>query len=248
MLRIDNRKFISIIFLLFLIVLVISIVLVNKWIESSLGVIKKEEPKKVVEVVEVVEVKKVEEPKIEIHKGGLVKRRSMLEPNRRFTENIITFNGVEVARYKNINDQVFEFEGEIPDGRGEFVNKTTDTYGEEYYLKGKRDGDFKEYYKNGQMRREAFYKEGKCIKSKEYFSDGILRLEEDLSDALWAGENKNRGMGKTYYRDGTLMYEWSLTNKGNGGYARSYNIKGKLANEKIFDAFGNVKGDKDILE
>jgi antitoxin component YwqK of YwqJK toxin-antitoxin module len=162
-------------------------------------------------------------------------RKVRWEPNRRYEQSIFFADGQEIARYKNIDEKVFDVEGDIPKGEVKFIRTSKGTYGYEHYSDGRRHGPYVEYYENGQIAREADYYQGKRISVKVYYYDGTLRMEENVFDALMLCDDPEAGQGKTYYRDGTLMYEWALTNELKGGYKRSYDVEGNLTEEKIYD-------------
>ena len=133
-----------------------------------------------------------------IYYGEKIRRRAMLEPNRRFTESVFFAGNKEIASYKNINDKIFDIKGDIPDGEVEFVNITEKTHGTEHYLNGKKNGFYDEFYKEGAVKKQAQYRDGKVMWNKEYFSDGTLRMEENFKDALWDTDNKEKGKGKIF--------------------------------------------------
>lgn len=164
-----------------------------------------------------------------------VVRKVRWEPNRKFEESLFFADSKEVARFKNIDEKIFDQEGFIPDGEVKFIRGSKGTTGTEHYSNGKRHGPYFEYYDNNQLAREADYYQGKRLNVKDYYYDGILRMEENVFDALLLCEDSEVGQGRTYYRDGTLMYEWALTNELNGGYKRSYNFRGEMTEEKFYN-------------
>ncbi len=210
-------------------VLFVIFIVINGIINRQIADVQKETPPRVV---------RTPVPKPVIRKKTRyddVVRKVRWEPNRKFEQNIFLIDGQEVARFKNIREKIFDIEGVIPDGEVKFERKSKGTYGYEHYSNGKRHGPYVEYYDNGQVAREADYYQGKRISVRDYYYDGTLRMEENVFDALLLCDDPEAGWGKTYYRDGTLMYEWALTNELDGGYKRSYNVKGELTEEKIYD-------------
>jgi len=163
-----------------------------------------------------------------------------LDPNRIFYFARFFADGEEIAQCKITDHNVYDCTEEIPDGKVDFTNETKNTYGVERYRRGKRDGTRYEYYSSGQLKCESVYVQGTLQTHKEYYSDGILRMEQDFRDAMWVTDNPEAGAGKVYNRDGTLKYEWSLTNQGQGGYTKSYDSTGRLVAEKGFDKNGNI--------
>ncbi len=209
--------------------LFVAVFFINQWFDNVL----KDTEKKV-------ERQNVVAPAPETKILKPVTRTTYLDPNRVYYENVFFMDEQEIARFKNSGEKRFDFTGEIPDGKVKFTNTFDGSFGEERYLNNERNGPFTEYYSGGELKREAKYRDGKVLSSKEYFIDGKVKLEQNFEDALISAENKEVGTGKAYYRDGTLMYEWNITNRTDLRYARSYNIKGKLVEEKQFDALGKL--------
>ena len=170
-------------------------------------------------------------------------RKTWIDPNREFWVNVFYKEDEEIARYKSNEFNIYDIEGKIPDGKVMFYNQTDKTEGYEYYQDGKRHGDYKEFYDNGQPKIEADFGEGKMIANKVYFYDGKVRMEQDLKDAMWVTENKEIGTGKIYFRDGGLMYEYHLTNTNKGGYNVSYDRYGNITEVNYFDQNGQKIGE-----
>lgn len=179
-------------------------------------------------------------PKKSIKIYSNVIRRTWIEPNRQFYESVFFSDEQEIGRYKSVTDEIFDVKGVIPDGKVTFFNQTDETQGEEQFFNGQRNGWFREYYSNDQLKKETHYDNGKPKLNKEYYFDGTKKMEQDLTDAMWITDNSEVGIGKVYHRSGILRYEWNLTNSSNGGYNRSYNIEGTLTQENIFDQNGEL--------
>jgi len=161
----------------------IGIFILNSRIQKQIESIEdraQKQPKKV--IVEVTKPEK-KKRKRKIDQKGVI-REERLDPNRKFSQSIVYVDGEEVARFKESKRTIIDSSGKIPDGRVRFYNLTTNTYGEEYFRNGKRIGEFKEYYKDGRIKREVRYESGKVIKNKEYYVDETLRLEEDCRSEL----------------------------------------------------------------
>ncbi|MDD3375171.1 MAG: hypothetical protein PHY73_05560 [Candidatus Omnitrophica bacterium] len=173
---------------------------------------------------------------------GKITRVSRLNPNRTYYDTTFFEDGEPFAECKSIDHKVYDCTDKIPDGFVEFIDETKKTSGKEYYRDGKKDQLYQEYYSSGQLRKESEYFLGTMKKNKEYFSDGIMSKQEDFEDALWIPENKNQetGSGKVYFRDGSLMYEWHLTNQSQGGYTKSYDRNGRLVAVSYFDQDGDL--------
>lgn len=182
----------------------------------------------------------VSEFKVNPYAGKEIVERIHLDPNRIYSVSVFWMDDKEIARFRSEGDKVYDIEGEIPDGKVNFINESTGTYGEEHYRNGKKHGSYQEHYSAGPIKREARYALGEVVQNKEFFIDGKLRMEENFEDALRFSESKNVGVGKIYFRSGTIMYEWNVTNRGPERYTKSYNIKGELVETKWFDISGKL--------
>ena len=69
----------------------------------------------------------------------------------------------------------------------------------------------------------------------------VLELQNslDVTNIMFT-DDIEVGDGKVYYRDGVLMYEWSLTNSNPIRYKISYNKKGELVETKYYDDKGDL--------
>ena len=170
--------------------------------------------------------------------GEKIVRKDRLSPGRDYIESIFYLNEEETARQKNVNDKVVESSGEIPEGRVDFLDEFKKTYGIEYYVEGKKSGLSLTYFPDGRLNVEAYYQRGKLLRKKEYYNDGGIRLEVNYEDAREQTDNKERGVGRVYYRDGTIKYEWNLTNSKKIGFKKSYNQDGALRAAFYFDEYG----------
>jgi len=224
---VEDFKFIFITFLA-------TIILFNFWIRKHSKDLKEHVPSpKVV----------LEEPKEEVKDleiTGEVIRKEHLDPSREFSLNILFADGKEIARFKSVEDKIYDIEGKIPDGKVKFINEAKRFYGIENYKNNKRHGTYSEYYFEGKIHKRIEYFYGKKRTMKEYFIDGQVRMESDYTDALFFTNDFEAGRGRIYYRDGTIMYEWNLTNADPNRFKKSYNIKGELSEEKYFDEYGKI--------
>lgn len=170
--------------------------------------------------------------------GETTVRKDRLSPGRDYQESVFYLQGIEVARQRIVNERIIESSGEIPDGRVDFVNESKETYGTEYYLQGKKSGPSRTYFADGRSNIEAYYQWGKLLWKREYYNGGGIRLEVNYEDAREQTDNKERGAGRVYYRDGTIKYEWNLTNSEKIGFKKSYNQDGALRAAFYFDEYG----------
>lgn len=177
--------------------------------------------------------------------GGKITRKDRLSPGRDYLESIFYLNDLpvgspweEVARQKIINEEVVESSGEMPEGRVDFLDESKKTYGTEYYMGGQKSGPSRTYFADGRSNIEAYYQWGKLLWKREYYNDGGIRLEVNYEDAREQSDEKERGAGRVYYKDGTVKYEWNLTNSEKVGFKKSYNPDGALRAAFYFDEYG----------
>lgn len=177
--------------------------------------------------------------------GETIVRKDRLSPGRDYLESVFYLNDTpvgslweEVAQQKIVNEKVVESSGEIPEGRVDFLDESKKTYGTDYYLQGKKSGPSRTYLPDGRLNIEAYYQWGKLLWKKEYYNDGNIRLEVSYEDAREQSGEKETGAGKVYYRDGTIKYEWNLTNSEKVGFKKSYSQDGELRAASYFDEYG----------
>ncbi len=173
-------------------------------------------------------------------RGQIISRIDRLSLNRDHVESIFYLQEKEIARQKIADGVTIESSGEIPDGKIHFANESKETHGIEYYRSGRKDGPSQTYFADGNLSEEAYYRGGRLLWKKEYYPGGGLRLELDHQDARPYKDEKEAGTGKLYFRDGTLKYEWHLTNSDKIGYKKSYSQDGQLRAALYFDEQGRL--------
>ena len=171
--------------------------------------------------------------------AGDVIKKTRIERGHDYEESIFYLNSREIAREK-ISKEGVQATGVIPDGKVKIINTFNNCYGEEHYKNGKREGMSRIYYPNGKLKLEAEYIAGKIQTYKEYYTNNNLSEEIDYRDARHRPGDKEVGVGKVYYMDGTLKYEWSVTNSNRIDYKKSYNQDGQLRYEADFDSQGRL--------
>jgi len=152
-----------------------------------------------------------------------------------YLESTFFKGGEVVARYKESDGKIFDMEGSIPDGKVEFLDEITKIKGEEFYQKGKRHGIYKEFYKTGSLKKEVQFSRGRVIANKEYYLNGIVRLEQEFKNAIWDifdMDSTKQGSGRLYFPDGTVEREWD--------YEGDEEVEGKRF-LKIYDNNGQLK-------
>lgn len=168
-----------------------------------------------------------------------VVRKTKLIRGSDYYEDIFYSGNQELARQKTTGQKILEQSGKIPEGRVKFIDEAEHAYGEEYYEDGQREGLARTYYEDGRLKMESYYKQGNLLKSKEFYKNGNLRLELNYEDAR-DNEKKDGevGVGKLYFSDGILRYEWNLTKSQKKGFKKAYNHNGELVSEVYYDADG----------
>ncbi|MCA9403279.1 MAG: hypothetical protein KC897_05810 [Candidatus Omnitrophica bacterium] len=224
-------------FTLIIVVILAVLIFASKWVENAIN-------KLMQRAIAYPKIHQLEEQNrrnlSRIYQGKVV-RRILMNPNRTHAESRIYNDGELVAQFSTIKgDEIENLKGVLPEGQIGFINETKETYGQERYRKGKRHGEYAEYYSNGVLYRRAKFYEGKLMENEIFYFDGTPRRIEDFKDALRFVDDPEVGYGRIYYRDGSLMYEWKLTNLLKGGYKKSYNKEGRLVEEKVYDNMGDL--------
>jgi antitoxin component YwqK of YwqJK toxin-antitoxin module len=146
------------------------------------------------------------------------------------------YDGEEVVAKQRVGAAgVIDTEGEIPDGIVKFTDTYKNTYGEERYEDGVREGPSATYYQDGKLKETAKFEKGRMVSSIEYYADGSKRFELDTSDARLIEGDREVGVGKLYWPNGQLKYEWYMTRRDPIGYKKSYNREGQLRHATYFD-------------
>jgi antitoxin component YwqK of YwqJK toxin-antitoxin module len=234
-----SKKFSGkLIFILF-VILIAGLFFLNQWIQKRVGDIVENPNQEIpVQPVPPEEVGKIAPQK---RLTGEVFKKIYMAPDRSFEQGIFYQDGQEIARHRVTRQgKIYDQTGTIPDGKVQFVSETNETYGAEFYKDGQRHGPMKVYYKDGALRQEAYYQFGKLVTSREYAHDGSLRMEVDYSDAREYDDGRDVGVGKVYFRDGRIKYEWKLTKTDPVGWQKSYNRTGALTGEVYFDGHGDI--------
>lgn len=239
-----SKRYLGPVFIIIIILSVGGLAIFNHWLQRQVGDIVDHpvNTSTVPPVSSPVQEEKNSKPK----RSGEVIRKTRLAPERTFERSIFYQGGEEIARHKvsRKGGIAYDHTGDIPNGLVKFINETNRTYGAEYYQNNLRHGPGRTNYKDGQLKSESNYQHGKLITRKEYYIDGVLKMEEDYSDAREFMDKRGTGIGKTYWRDGTIKFEWYMVNSDPVGYNKSYNIKGSLTSAVYFDEFGNEKSPK----
>lgn len=98
-----------------------------------------------------------------------------------------------------------------------------------FYKDGKQDCKQKEYFENGQLMNQFFYKNGKKEgKQKGWYDDGRVRYEEHYKDGILDGEKK------MFYANGNPVSKCLFINGVPNGDFRIWYENGELMKNKIF--------------
>ena len=109
------------------------------------------------------------------------------------------------------------------------------------YKEGKRDGEFKAFLKNGKSAGSVFYKDGiPDGESVEYYEEG------NIKSIIPFRNNIVEGLTITYYENGNIDEEVNYKNNKMNGEAKSYDVNGKLNGRTIFK--DNIKLEEDVYK
>lgn len=98
-----------------------------------------------------------------------------------------------------------------------------------YYKKGKREGVYKHYFKNGKLHLEEHYKKGILNGiNREYSAKGILSADANFKDG------ELHGTVKLFYDDGQLRSEMNYKQGKPYGTFKEYYPNGKLKSKGKF--------------
>ncbi len=183
----------------------------------------------------------ISRPNSSVQPGGKITRKTIVIRGSDIIQHIFYRDEEEIARQIIYPDGRIDQRGEIPDGKVEFFDEYNQTHGQERYENGRKSGVVKTFFKDGKLRTEEEYRNGQRQIYKEYYNNGQLRLLVDSRDARLSKNDRDEvGIGKLYYPDGILKYEWNLTNSRKVGYKKSYNSDGQVRAETYYDEYGQV--------
>ena len=164
------------------------------------------------------------------------------------TQEVIFYrDGKELAKELiGTDDTVITTMGKIPDGLVKEFFFDGAVREEVYYKNGKKEGVAKLYNSKGVVRGEFNFKKGiQDGLSKTYYDTGELLKEITFKNG------KLEGVNREYAKDGTLLFEayfkddkqdgTTTVYDPKGGKTVSVYDKGKLVSEKHYDAKGNLK-------
>ncbi len=229
-----NKGSAGVIAIVVFVILVLVLVMTNRWLQEQANSIVSEPVD--VPIFEPVSQKE-KAPKTKKGTGEVI-RRTRFSPDRKYEINVFYQGGAEIARNRSSKEGAYDQTGEIPDGKVKFINESSKTYGVEHYRNQERHGPAKIYYSDDVLQKEIYYQYGKLMTTTEYYHDRTIRMEEDYTDAREHLDERDVGIGKVYFRDGTLKYEWYLTVTKPIGFEKSYDGKGRLTGEFYFDEYG----------
>lgn len=225
------------------VLLMAGMMLINHWLQEEANKIMDHAKKQPVFSVAVQDNSSSAVGSQETMKGEVI-RRARVARGEDYIENVFYIGDEEIARFKESNEGLSDFQGTIPDGKVHFVDEYQNTRGEEYYKYGKKHGESRSYYADGKLKAEEQYRLGQLITKKEYYNDGHLRFEVDYEDARSLGDNKEVGVGKLYARDSLLKFEWHITRSESPGFKKSYNKDGSLRHVAYYDDYGQLIEEK----
>lgn len=155
----------------------------------------------------------------------------------------VHLNDEVIAEFKSLHGKIYDFSGDIPDGRVDFVSLDGKRFGYEHYRDNQKHGQSAQYFEKNKIYKRQKYFLGSLMEEKEYFKTGILKMQKDLTDALFLeGQNQvvSPGQGAVYYPNGALKFSWSFTKSGPMRYEKNYDREGKLLAQTLYRSNGEV--------
>ncbi len=118
-----------------------------------------------------------------------------------------------------------------------FKNKTSQKLQEGSYLQGKKEGIWKSFYLNGNIKSEITYIQGeKSGEAKIFYENGNIAEEGTWMVDKWVGKFTS------YYQNGKLSYLWNYNNSGaRSGYQQYFFENGNIKIEGEWEN-GKEKG------
>ena len=96
-------------------------------------------------------------------------------------------------------------------------------------IKGRPDGEFVEYFENGQLKRKGNFKDDKQEgEYLSYYENGQLKIKCNLKDG------KEEGEYLEYYESGELLYKRYYKQGKKDGLSITYYSNGKLNEQKVY--------------
>ena len=244
-LRMNKNGNIGLVFLIFLILIVVFISVISNKLHKEVTQGEVEQPEADTNALPPSSASTTTAPpKTKTDSTKLIRKTIVVRGND-FLEHWF-YKGDEVVAKQQVNDGgVLNTEGTIPDGKIDFIDTYQNTKGEEYYRDGVRDGNSTAYFADGKLKETAKYESGKLLAKTEYYEDGSKRFEVDYSDARDLGtDDVEVGIGKLYYEDGKIKFEWQMTRRDPVGFKKSYNQDGTLRYAAFFDENDNMIEEK----
>ena len=138
--------------------------------------------------------------------------------------------GKEIAvETKDRNDKIIKTTGKIPDGIVKEYYGNGKLKSEYYYKDGKLDGKIKHYYESGLIREERNYENGKLDgRCRVYYTTGSLGGE------WYNKKGKREGMTKLYWENGNIKAERSFKSGKQDGISKKYYNNGNLRYKETY--------------
>ena len=158
-----------------------------------------------------------------------------------FDENNVFFEGT----YKNglLNGEAKEYfvhaDGSSSYSEGYYVNsekqglwKGYDSEGnlrsEQFYIDNERDGTYKQYTKDGTLKHTEEWEYGEKLNSVDYYPNEKVKLIEQWADG------KRNGIAEVYFESGPLKEQYNYTDNKLDGNALEYDLEGTLIKNVIY--------------
>ncbi len=150
------------------------------------------------------------------------------------------FLGVHAQSFYIFEGDTINVSDENNDKQGSWIvfkNKTSQKLHEGSYLQGKKEGIWKSFYLNGNVKSEITYIQGeKSGEAKIFYENGNIAEEGTWIVDKWVGKYTS------YYQNGKLSYLWNYDNSGTrSGYQQYFYENGNIKIEGEWED-GKEKG------
>jgi antitoxin component YwqK of YwqJK toxin-antitoxin module len=110
-----------------------------------------------------------------------------------------------------------------------------------HYKEGKREGELKEYYRNGNLKTRQFYKNDTLNDSSfSYFENGKMSTMQFLKN------HKKEGTWKAFNEQGQLFVEVNYKNDELDGYSKKYTYRSLKLIEQLHYKNGHKDGKQEV--
>ncbi len=136
-----------------------------------------------------------------------------------------TVENVNVSNY----NQLYNEKKVYPNGKHCLLYPNLKVKHEDNYILGEINGEFKGYYKTGELKYNGYYNLVLDGKLTHYYKSGAIRKVQDITKGI------RKGKTKEYYPNGQLLRETKYFNNKKNGNCISYYKDGKLKRKILYE-------------